>query len=441
MKGEQFMKIKKGLFGSSLVLLLILASAQVAAGPYGFDLHNVLSPRAAGIAGTNIAGDTMGPVEATFGNPANLTDFQGGTHFTFGASVYYPEVLARHRRGDAPGPIADRPDFNVRSSANPYVVPQIAVTQDLAGVGVPVVLGVGLSVVSGIGVDYRRDDATLGTGAELIFLGVNAGAGYEVNDHLDVGAAITVTYAMLDAGLLGSNAQSHDYGARLTLGADYHLTDHTDIGFYYQTKLHQQWDDSILLSDGGDTIATYEHLSMQQPMNLAFGIAHEFTPHFRVMSDVIFKKWSDANFWERFYHDQTAFSIGAELDQGPYTWRVGYGYANDPTRDRIKAEPLSGKSHVCAGIPGAGPCLPLTGEDGLNTWRYLQAMETPVIYEHRVSAGMTWDGFIAPFLTLDTHVAYQIREHYDYTYVNHPKANTELGVSSYHAGFALTWNF
>ena len=128
------------------------------------------------------------------------------------------------------------------------------------------------------------------------------------------------------------------------------------------------------------------------------------------MSDVIFKDWSEADFWERFYHDQTAFSIGAELDRGPITWRAGYGYANDPTRDGgPEARGLEGHRWACTGSPGhIGGCFPLTGGLGAQTWRYLQATETPVIFEHRVTAGLTWDGFLAPFLALDVHAAYQL---------------------------------
>ena len=49
-----------------------------------------------------------------------------------------------------------------------YAVPTIAVTQDLTGLGIPVVLGVGVSATSGIGVDYKYHSNTLGAAAELI---------------------------------------------------------------------------------------------------------------------------------------------------------------------------------------------------------------------------------------------------------------------------------
>ena len=55
--------------------------------------------------------------------------------------------------------------------------------------------------------------------AELINLGVNAGIGMKMSDTLDVGVSMTITYAMLEAGLTGSGGMTHDIGFRGTLGA------------------------------------------------------------------------------------------------------------------------------------------------------------------------------------------------------------------------------
>ena len=515
MKIQTFMNTSKVLITPMLVLFSMAAMA----GPYGFDLHSVLAPKAAGMAGTTLAGDSGGPVEAVFGNPANLVDFragpgnENGANFTFGATFYYPEAVLTHENTgynggsgaiDNVADVLSFGDYKTRSQAELYTVPQIAFTQDLAGVGIPVVLGLGFSVVSGIGVDYRDEDATNGLGAEMIALGVNAGFGYKVLDNLDVGFAATISYSTLEAGFAGTDAQGHDYGIRYTLGADYALTDRTNIAFQYQTELQHSWDDAALLSNDAPDIAnaladkyapgrvgelrrdcvtnpdrsaglgtwdcveaTGQTVDVDQPTNIALGISHKFNDHFRVMSDIIFKDWSEASFWNNFYHDQTAFSIGAELDRGPFTWRAGYGYANDPTKDNIQGNSLEGHDWACTGSQGhIGGCFPLAGPLGRQTWRYLQAAETPVIYEHRVTAGMTWDGFLAPFLSLDAHIAYQIEEDREYDYDGYgslvfveggapgPDAPdtvgfssvdsdtvTEAEVESYHLGFALSWKF
>ena len=100
---------------------------------------------------------------------------------------------------------------------------------------------------------------------------------------------------------------------------------------------------------------------------------------------------------------------------------------------------------------------------------YFQAMETPVIYKHRISAGLGIDGFLAPMLTLDTHVAVQLEEEkcfglgQDGVTSNYAggsssvrgvaltgglahagcnaKDHSKATVSSFHLGGALTWTF
>ncbi len=474
-KSQMTSSAAKGLVLTVSFLLMPLAAV---AGPYGYDLHNVLSPKAAGMAGTTIAGPGAGPVEAVYGNPANLADFfvsrtgqTAGTQFTFGATLYHPEAIAKHgdRNVAAPGTnaannpcitcLAGGAAFRERSQAESYAVPQVGFTQDLSGLGIPVVLGGGLSAVSGIGVDWRSNPNALGVGAEFIVLGINLGAGYEVSPAMDVGVAATISYAMLEAGLAGTSGQAHDYGIRGTLGADYHLTDSTDVGFYVQSELRHNWNDFVLLSNepllnaGGQPTgfgriqaAQYSDLDIEQPANLAFGISHKFTDDLRIAADVIYKKWSEAAFWERIYHDQTAFSIGGEYDMGPWTFRAGYGYANDPNRDTPKGGALEGNDFICTGSPPAnGACLPLAGPLGTAVWSWVQAMEGPVIYEHRVSAGFTYHGFLAPFLNLDVHVAHQMQEDRDFSVPDFGPLNftdhTELDVQSWHGGFALTWAF
>ena len=130
--------------------------------------------------------------------------------------------------------------FDSRSAQDLYAVPQVAVTQDLSGLGIPVVLGVGVTATNGIGVDYKHASNSLGAAAELINLGVNAGIGMKMSDTLDVGVALTITYAMLEAGLTGSGGMTHDIGFRGTFGARKHMGPLT-LGMYYQTELEHQY--------------------------------------------------------------------------------------------------------------------------------------------------------------------------------------------------------
>jgi len=263
-----------------------------------------------------------------------------------------------------------------------------------------------------------------------------------VNEQLDLGAALTVSYATLEGGVAGSSAQTHDYGFRGTLGVDYHPTSKTDVGAYYQTKLSHTFKDMMQLAHGeqnGTTVLAtvngvrdHHSVTVTQPSNYAIGVSHQYTNQLRIAADFIYKEWSKAAFWEKFYDDQTVFSLGLEYKtKSPLTLRAGYGWASDPTDEITKGSTLEGYNALCTGVNGT--CFSL---DSPASWNWLQAMETPVIYKHRITTGFSYDGFLAPFITLDVHAGYQLPEKRKYDL-----SGTELKVNSYHGGFALTWKF
>jgi long-chain fatty acid transport protein len=493
--------------GAAVGTALSLGSAGAIAGPHGFDLHNVLNGASAAMAGTSIA-HTEDPVSAVFGNPATLAQYFGGTHFMFGATFYQPRVQMQHD-GSAPYAVsglagfdtlvqtdnvstaaASTFTFDARSEADIYAVPQVAVTQDLSGLGIPVVLGVGVTATNGIGVDYKHESNSLGAAAELINLGVNAGIGMKMSDTLDIGVAMTITYAMLEAGLTGSGGQTHDIGFRGTFGARKHMGPMT-VGLYYQTELEHQYqnlhvtsmDDSTLggnLSsvDGGvaaigikcnNTNGTVcrQDVEVQQPWNLGLGMSMDMGNGMLVMADFTHKAWSDARFFNEFYEDQNVVSIGLQKTMGNLKLRAGYGYADDPLKDRVNV----GKQVASIGgvnVAGAAYSSPMYGL----FMSYFQAMETPVIYKHRISVGLGVESFLGvPFLSLDAHAAVQLEEEkcfgagqdgYTVAETNGAHAagtrgialgaglasagcavkdHTKATVSSFHMGGALTWAF
>jgi long-chain fatty acid transport protein len=505
--------------GAAVGTALSLGSAGAIAGPHGFDLHNVLNGAAASFAGTSIA-HVEDPVSAVFGNPATLTTYYGGTNFMFGATFYMPRATMNHdgSAGYAVGEVSTHVagitaagatlasyEFDSTSKADVYAVPQVAVTQDLSGLGIPVVLGVGVTATSGIGVDYKHTANTLGAAAELINLGVNAGIGMKMSDTLDVGVSMTITYAMLEAGLTGSGGMTHDLGFRGTLGARKKISDATTVGLYYQTEQEHQYDNLHVTSFNGAAanpsltfdqnsalaglIASVRNLQfgingctyaagsvcrqdveVQQPWNVGLGISHDMGNGMLVMADVTHKAWSDAKFFNEFYDDQNVISIGVQKTMGNMKLRAGYGYADDPLLSTVK---VGDHIKTIGGVNthGQSYTAPMYGL----FMSYFQAMETPVIYKHRIAVGLGVESFLGvPFLSLDAHAAIQLEEDKCFgsgqagqttsTGMYHNGTNgeslrTTLGltgnaisgcatndhtkatVSSFHLGGALTWSF
>ena len=486
--------------GAAVGTALSLGSAGAIAGPHGFDLHNVLHGASASFAGTSIA-HVEDPVSAVFGNPATLTTYYGGTNFMFGATFYMPRATMKHdgSAGYAVGEVAALVDidegahgntaasyaFDSTSKADVYAVPTVAVTQDLSGLGIPVVLGVGVSATSGIGVDYKHSSNSLGAAAELINLGVNAGIGMKMSDTLDVGVAMTITYAMLEAGLTGSGGMTHDIGFRGTLGARKSMGPMT-VGLYYQTEQEHQYDNIHVTSFNGtaptvtSTMATVkcngddvdtttgvcrQDLEVQQPWNVGLGVSMDMGNGLMVMGDITHKAWSDAKFFNEFYDDQNVISVGVQKTMGNLKLRAGYGYADDPLLSTVKV----GKEVATIGGVNSHGNAYTSPMYGL-FMSYFQAMETPVIYKHRVAVGLGVENFLGvPFLSLDSHVAVQLEEDKCFGsgqagqttstgYYNNATVGTALAgglasdgctssdhtkatVSSFHLGGALTWSF
>ncbi len=411
-------------------VVALSGTSAVHAGPYGYDLHNTLAPASAGMAGTSIA-RPQDNVSATFGNPATLSEFKG-TEFTFGATFYMPEVTVEHDGSVTGGA------FRQKSGTDIFPVPEIAVTQDLSGLNIPGTLGLGLTATSGIGSEFRQSPESLGAGAEFIIFGVNAGAGFEVTENLNLGISATISFAQLDFGLASTSAETHDLGIRGTLGLTYDIGA-TTLGAFYQNKQKHEYDSIIATAPN-----VFTNVVIEQPANFGIGIANNslMGGDLLLMADFMYKQWEDAEFWQDVFEDQKVFSLGAQLTAGNWDWRLGYGYADDPTKEDATG-PIGSLSVVEAGGINGGAQLPLTGAAGTPVVQYLQATQAEVIYKHRVTAGFGYNNFLGvPFLTLDTHAGFQLEETRDYGTGSLPGGgHTSAETSSWHAGFGLTWKF
>jgi hypothetical protein len=305
-----------------------------------------------------------------------------------------------------------------------------------------------------------------------------------MSDTLDVGVAMTITYAMLEAGLTGSGGMTHDIGFRGTVGARKSMGPMT-IGLYYQTEQEHQYDNLHVTSmDGsaptvtssmatvkcnGDTVAATtgvcrQDVMVQQPANIGLGISMDMGNNMLVMADVTHKKWSDAHFFNEFYDDQNVISVGVQKTMGNLKLRAGYGYADDPLLSQVA---VGQEIATIGGVNSNGKAYtsPMYGL----FMSYFQAMETPVIYKHRVALGLGVESFLGvPFLSLDSHVAVQLEEDkcfgsgqagysdgFDSSNTAKGTAlagglaargctasdHTKATVSSFHLGGALTWSF
>jgi hypothetical protein len=327
-----------------------------------------------------------------------------------------------------------------------------------------------------------------------------------MSDTLDVGVAMTITYAMLEAGLTGSGGMTHDIGFRGTLGARKSMGPMT-IGVYYQTEQEHQYDNIHVTSmdgsapfaaatmnnafndsdanDQGSAVGTVnvkcnadnvtaasgvcrQDLEVQQPWNVGIGMSMDMGNGLLVMADFTHKKWSDAKFFNEFYDDQNVVSFGIQKTMGNMKLRAGYGYADDPLLSQV-SEGVEVASIGGVNSDGHAYSSPMYGL----FMSYFQAMETPVIYKHRVAVGLGVESFLGvPFLSLDTHAAIQLEEdkcfgsgqvglgsqHAAYgvdgtslaaaaggvtQYTGGCTSNdhTKATVSSFHLGGALTWAF
>ena len=72
----------------------------------------------------------------------------------------------------------------------------------------------------------------------------------KMSDTLDVGVSMTITYAMLEAGLTGSGNQVHDIGFRGTLGARKTMGN-TTIGMYFKSEQKHEYDNLHVTSMHG----------------------------------------------------------------------------------------------------------------------------------------------------------------------------------------------
>lgn len=408
-----------------VVAISALLTPVAQATTYGTDVNNSALPATGGMAGASIA-RTIEGAAAVFGNPANLTQYKEGTTFSFGATFLDPEIEAEHN-GSITGTA-----WSGRSNADKYLIPTIAVTQGMGGLGLEnLVLGLGLSA-TGAGSDFRDVPGSLGANGEVIIFLANVGAAYQLSDNLSIGAMATIGNGYAQASLNTNSSSAHNFGYRGTFGATYNMGA-TSIGGYYRSPLKIHYEDyidngGVPTSPGNDA---YWSDYWQQPQEFAIGIANNslMGGDLQINVDVIHKDYSSADFYKDFFRDQTVFALGGQLTTGKAKWRLGYSHARSPLKNIKDPAALIGiGNNFTIGAPGGGQ-IPVTGA----VVEYFQATNAAAIWEDSVSAGFGYQ--LLPNLGVDAHAAYAFEESQNIG------GHTKVKADAWQAGFGITWSF
>jgi len=388
--------------GVAAGMAMLVASTGAMAISTGTDLNLSGKARAGGMAG---AAYTL-PQEASaavFGNPATLTQFKG-INLNFGASfLSLASVDVETSTGG--GPL----DGTAHSDADNYIVPDFGLTLQVSP---NLVIGTGLEVDAGLGADYRDDPVAnaFPLVVEVISFNANLAAGYQVNEDLSVGAALTVGFALAQLGTSGSNtfagpetgflpsSSVHDIGLGGSLGATYKLSEGITTSLTYKSEVQYHFKNILQNSFVG---SGHQTLTLEQPAEIIAGIAFDdvLAPGLLVEADVVWKNWENAATYEDAFEDQFLFLLGAQYDMGDVTVRLGYSYAEDI----LQGNPSDSLDNLDLTNP-----LSLPSQDVV---KLAQVTLLPTIWNHTITAGVGYA--ITDAVSLDAYAAYAFGEEAD----------------------------
>ena len=375
----------------------------------GIELHNNLMPASGGMAGASLS-RPQDLQSAINGNPATLRQFQG-TQFSFGGA--WADANYKVTQAD-PLPLLGVTPFSATSGTPGALLGNIGATQDMDLFGLPATMGLGLISNAGAGVDFRKVAGSNGTSAHYLALDMVSAAGVDVTDRLSLGASFAIGTSFLDGPFVDVGGMTPAYGVRGTLGANYQFAPETSAGVYWQSKKNFNFENAALVAGGTPIDVAFDH-----PMNVGFGLANSslFDGRLLLATDVLFKRYSDADFLKAIYKDQWAFQFGGQYAATERTpLRLGYAYNQNP----MKSAQLSSIG---------GVLLP----DGVPAVRYVQG-QFAAISQHRLTAGVGMKN-VLPGVDADLFGGYAFAASDQF-------ASTTVKIDgNYWVGFGTTWRF
>jgi hypothetical protein len=126
--------------------------------------------------------------------------------------------------------------------------------------------------------------------------------------------------------------------------------------------------------------------------------------------------WEDAAGYSDIFVNQWAFAFGAQLTRGRMKYRLGYAYNTNPINHNV--------GDTFSGLPVLQDQIYL-----------LQASETAVINQHRLTGGFGRQDFLFRGLDLDFFAGGLFKATDEFG------PNTRASVAAYYLGLGLTWRF
>jgi long-chain fatty acid transport protein len=375
---------------------------------YGIELHNTLMPASAGMAGASLA-EPQDIQSAINGNPATLTQMQG-TQFSFGGAWAEPTYNIEQTTNL---PLAGVSPYSAKSQQPGSALGNIGVTQDVTALGLPATFGIGLMSNAGLGIGFRDVPESNGTSAQYLALDMVVAGGVDLTERLSVGASVFVGISYLDGPFAGNGAMVLDYGLRGSLGMTYDINCDTTLGAYWQSKKHFRFEDAISFNGGA-----FQDINLDHPENFGIGIANRTLMDgcLLVACDVLYKRYSEADFFQAIYKDQWVLQLGAQYELSrKVRLRAGYGYNENPMRDSV--------------LGGAGGVIP---PDGIPAMRYVQG-QFASMSQHRITGGIGCRD-VLPGIDLDLSAGGMFENSDTFS-------TTTATIESYWLAFGLTWRF
>lgn len=402
------MRIKSTI--NKLAFVMLAASASMAhAATIGDDFQLKTSPASAGMAGVGYI-SPQDAVASVYGNPASLTQLEGDTDFTFGATY-----LNVRNKGSSDG-TGLGPAWSGDIEMENYLLPSIAFRQRATD---KLVLGGGVQVISGLGSDYRTTNVLQPTVTYINF-GANVAAGYQLTPKTSIGATVTASYALLELGLVSNTAMEEAMGLRGGLGI-IHDFGPVKAGINYNSELALKFDNVVRTAPG-----TMSDVDLEQPQEVVLGVSTtpELWSDMLLEANVIYKNWDNADLHKDIWKDTYTLQLGGQYSAtNKLKLRAGYSYTSDLLKENGLGNSIGGVSSLEAG----GAAVPINA----TVIEFVQALADP-FWNHQVTLGLGYD--ITDTLGVDVHAGYAWGR--DQTI-----GANQIEVGVYSLGAGLTWNY